>query len=91
MFFLTMRQPISRMTAPIDLEENLETFIMGASAGVGLALRLPGAGLKLYPQIRYSFGLSELTQKAYQVNGISILTEGDSKVNSWLISLGIGF
>lgn len=76
--------------APLDLEENLQTFVMSANVGLGLALSLPGSSLRLYPQIRYSFGISELTDATYQVEGISIQTDGDSRVNMWLLSLGIG-
>ena len=77
--------------APEDLEEDLKTSVSSFSMGFGISISFPGAGFKLYPQLRYSFGISELTRAAYQVEGIPIETTGNSKVNSWLLSLGVRF
>ena len=77
--------------APAGLEESLETFVMNAGAGVGLALTLPGSSIKLYPQLRYSFGLSGLTDATYQVEGITIQADEEPKASMWLLSLGVGF
>lgn len=77
--------------APPALKEDFQSFTMGASAGLGLELRLPGSGLTFFPHIRYSFGISEFTDRTYEVQGVSIDTGGDSRVNTWLVSLGVGF
>ncbi len=76
---------------PISLEDDLQSFTMGASAGLGLKIGLPGVGLKLYPHIRYSFGISDFTSRTYEVQGVTVDTGGDSRVNMWLLSLGVGF
>lgn len=82
---------LSSADAPAGLDEELNNFTMGASLGLGLELNLPGSGITLYPHLRYSFGLSDLTSKTYQVQGVTVDTGGDSRVNMWLLSLGIGF
>ncbi len=77
--------------APAGLENDLQSFTMGASTGVGLEINLPGSGLTFYPHLRFSFGLSNFTNRTYQIQGVSVDTGGDSRVNMWLLSLGIGF
>ncbi len=76
---------------PVSLEDDLQSFTMGASAGLGLKITLPGVGLKLYPHLRYSFGISDFTDRTYEVQGVTVDTGGDSRVNMWLLSLGVGF
>lgn len=76
---------------PLALEENFQSFTMGASAGVGLELKIPGVGLTLMPHIRYSFGISDFTDRSYEVQGVTVDTGGDSRVNMWLLSLGVAF
>ena len=77
--------------APSGLNDDLQSFTMGASTGVGMEINLPGSGLTLYPHLRFSFGLSNFTNRTYQIQGVSVDTGGDSRVNMWLLSLGIGF
>ncbi|MEM8488021.1 MAG: outer membrane beta-barrel protein [Bacteroidota bacterium] len=77
--------------APLALEEDLQSFTMGASAGLGVAISLPFSGLTFYPHIRYSFGLTDFTSRTYEVQGVSIDTGGDARVNVWMLSLGVGF
>ena len=82
---------LSSSDLPLNLEDDLQSFTMGASAGVGVQIRLPGSGLTFYPHIRYSFGISDFTNRTYEVQGVTVDTGGDSRVNMWLLSLGIGF
>lgn len=76
--------------APEALEEQLSTLVMSAGLGLGLELQIPGIGLTLYPQIRYSFGISELVDRTYEIEEVSISTDGGQRPNMWLLSLGIG-
>ncbi len=77
--------------APQALEDNIESFVMNASLGLGVELGIPGTSLKLMPHLRYSFGLSGITKKTYTVQGVTVQTEGDPTVNAWLLSLGLAF
>ncbi len=74
---------------PVVLKDDLQSFTMGASAGIGLELNL--GGLTLMPHLRYSFGISDFTTRTYEVQGVSIDTGGDSRVNMWLLSLAVAF
>ena len=82
---------LSSADAPVALKDEMKNFTMGASAGLGLELNLPGTGLTLYPHLRYSFGISDFTTRTYEVQGVTIDTGGDSRVNMWLLSLGVAF
>ncbi len=64
---------------------------MNGSIGAGIELGIPGTGLTLLPHLRYSFGLSNVTDKTYTVGGVPIQTDGDARVNAWLLSLGVAF
>lgn len=82
---------LNEADAPVALADDLQSFTMGASAGLGLEINLPGSGLTFYPHLRYSFGVSNFTDRVYQVQSVTIDTGGDSRINSWLLSLAIGF
>lgn len=77
--------------APQSLEDDIESFVMNASLGVGVELGIPGTSLKLLPHLRYSFGLSGITKQTYTVQGVTVQTDGDPTVNAWLLSLGLAF
>ena len=75
---------------PAELEEGIQDFVVNGSTGLGLKINLPGSSLTLYPQLRYSFGISSYTNANYQFEGLSV-EANDANVRMWLLSLGIGF
>jgi hypothetical protein len=81
----------SAQDAPPELEDQLSDLVMNAGIGLGVKVNLPIVGLTLYPQLRYSFSLSKWLDRTYEINGVTITTDGDQKPNMWLLSLGIGF
>ncbi|MEZ4703139.1 MAG: porin family protein [Rhodothermales bacterium] len=81
----------SAQDAPPELEDQLSNLVVNAGLGLGLEVNVPGFGITLYPQIRYSFGLSDLVDRTYEINDVTISTDGGQRPNMWLLSLGIGF
>jgi hypothetical protein len=77
--------------APEELDENIQSFVMNGSLGLGVEIGIPGVGLTLLPHLRYSFGLSRFIEKTYMVEGVTIQTEGNTRLNGWLLSLGVAF
>ena len=75
---------------PSELEDGLQDFVVNGSTGLGLKIGLPGSNLTLYPQLRYSFGISNYTNASYQFEGLSV-EANDANVRMWLLSLGVGF
>jgi Outer membrane protein beta-barrel domain len=81
----------SAQEAPEALKDQLSDLVMNGGVGLGVEISIPGVGLTLYPQIRYSFSLSEWLDRSYEIEGISITTDDGQKPNMWLLSLGVGF
>lgn len=77
--------------APVDIKEDFKQIVANATAGVGVEFNIPGTSMTLMPHLRYSFGLSEITEKTYMVGDVTVQTDGNAKVNSWLLSLGLVF
>lgn len=77
--------------APVDIKEDFKQIVANATAGVGVEFKIPGTSMTLMPHLRYSFGLSEITEKTYTVGDVTVQTDGNAKVNSWLLSLGLVF
>lgn len=75
---------------PQEIEDGIQDFVFNGTAGLGLKIRPPGTGITLYPQLRYSFGISSYTNSSYQFEGVSV-EANDANVRMWLLSLGIGF
>lgn len=83
-----MAGPVLRFTADPDNEDRLETFSLAAGAGVGLELGL--VGLRFYPELKYTFGVTRFTQEEYQLGGVTVRPDEDQRLNAVMISLGIG-
>ncbi len=81
----------SAQDAPDELQDQLSDLVMNGGVGLGVEISIPGVGLTLYPQIRYSFSLSEWLDRSYEIEGVSITTDDGQKPNMWLLSLGVGF
>ena len=75
---------------PAEIEDGIQDFVFNGTAGLGLKFQAPGLGVTLYPQLRYSFGISSYTNSSYQFEGVSV-EANDANVRMWLLSLGIGF
>lgn len=84
-----MAGPVLRINASSDdFEGDAEDFSLAANAGVGLELTLPGADLRLYPEVRYAFGISDF---ADDVAGIDTASDGSARLNSFMLRLGVAF
>ena len=75
-----------------DFDEALDNLSLSAAVGGGVEFRLPGLGLKLYPEIRYSFGLSGITKDGEPITiaGQDFRIENPSNLNTIMLRLGIG-
>ncbi len=80
-----MAGPVFRINASADDNENVEKedFSLAANAGIGVELALPGSGLRLYPEILYTFGIGS-------VAGFPA-SHDEARLNNFLVRLGIAF
>ena len=80
-----MAGPVFRINASSDdFEGEVEDFSVAANAGVGVELTLPGSGLRLYPEVRYAFGISDFASDL----GVEAST---ARLNTFMLRLGVAF
>lgn len=83
-----MAGPVLRFPAGSDDDDRLESFSLAGGAGIGLELGL--AGLKLYPELKYTFGITRFTQDSYEIGGVTISPDEDQRLNAVMLSIGLG-
>ena len=82
--------PVLRFPAANDSQTNerLESFSFAGGVGAGLELKL--GGIRLFPELKYTFGLSRFTKEAYELPGMIVIPNEDQNLNSVMLCLGIG-
>jgi hypothetical protein len=80
--------PVLRFPANADDEDRLESFSLAGGAGIGVELGL--GGIKLYPELKYTFGITRFTQDSYEIGGVEIVPDEDQRLNAIMLSVGIG-
>lgn len=77
---------------PTSSEENdddrLESFSFAGGLGAGVEVNL--AGIRLFPEIKYTFGISRFTKEEFSVGGVDFRPDEDQQLNTVMLSLGIG-
>jgi hypothetical protein len=84
--------PVLRFARSDDerFDESLNNFSVAANVGLGVEIGAPGAQLRLFPEIRYSFGVSRIAESATFL-GQQFSAEQDVRLNTFMIRLGIAF
>lgn len=81
--------PVLRFPAnPSEDEDRLRSFSFAGGAGIGAELGL--AGLQLYPELKYTFGITRFTEEEYEIGGVIVRPDEDQRLNAIMLSLGIG-
>ena len=79
--------PVLRFPAAGDDEDRLKSFSFAGGLGVGVELGL--GGIKLFPELKYTFGLSRFTEDRYEIGDVEIVPDEDQKLNAIMLSVGI--
>jgi hypothetical protein len=74
-----------------DFEDMIENLSMAGNLGAGVEVALPGTGLRFFPELRYSFGLTRFTKDEFTIGGVNFRSEGRQSDSSVMLRLGIGF
>ncbi len=84
-----MAGPVLRFPTGADpeIEDNLERLSLAGSLGVGVEVNL--MGLRLYPELQYTFGVSRFT-KGFAVGDVTIEPDARQHLNVVMLRLGIG-
>lgn len=83
-----MAGPVLRFPAISDDSERFRTFSLAGGAGVGLEVAL--GGLRLFPELKYTFGITRFTDDSYEIGGITIEPDNEQRLNAVMLTLGIG-
>lgn len=79
--------PVLRFPASGDDDDRLESFSLAGGVGIGVELGL--GGIKLYPELKYTFGITRFTQDSYEIGGVEIVPDEDQRLNAIMLSVGI--
>lgn len=80
--------PVLRFTTDNNNRDRLEELSMAAGLGVGAELGV--LGIRLYPELKYTFGVTRFTKEEYQFRGVVVRPDEDQRLNVVMLSLGIG-
>lgn len=83
-----MAGPVFRFNAGSDDDDRFRSFSLAGGAGVGLELDL--GGMTLFPEVKYTFGITRFTEETYEVGGVTISPDEDQQLNAVMVSVGIG-
>ena len=73
-------------------EDAVKDLSLTADVGVGLDVSLPGAGLALQPELRYSKGLSDYLDESFQVGGATVTPSDDARrLSKVMLRVGVVF
>lgn len=73
-----------------DFSESLTNFSVAGNVGVGVEIGAPGAQIRLLPEIRYSFGITRMTEDI-EFLGATFTAEEELRLNSFMLRLGVAF
>lgn len=75
-----------------DFGEAFQDVSLSADIGAGIGLQLPGVGITIMPEIRYSLGLTDYWSDDFTLGGVTVAPIDDTRrVSSWMIRLNLMF
>lgn len=83
--------PVLRFPVGVDntIDNDLNSLTLAGELGFGVAI--PFAGLTLYPEIAFTFGLSSFTNDEIIIGFATFSTDDSQHLNTAMLRLGVGF
>jgi hypothetical protein len=72
-----------------DFGDNIKNLHVAADVGAGIEIAL--GGLRLMPELRYSFGLSSILEDEIEIGDATFDAEDGQKLNTFMLRLGLIF
>lgn len=72
-----------------EFDAALEDWTISANIGAGVEVSIPGLPLTLYPELRYSFGVSRFFNEEYEFQGQTFRVDDSGSLNAFMVRLGI--
>jgi hypothetical protein len=73
-----------------EIQDSFEDFLLSGSIGVGVEVKVPAIGLRLYPEVRYAFGVSRFMKDSFTIGGVNFDAEDSSRLSVVMVRLGVG-
>jgi hypothetical protein len=73
-----------------EIQDSFEDFLLSGSIGVGVEVKVPAIGLRLYPEVRYAFGVSRFMKDSFTIGGVNFDAEDSSRLSAVMVRLGVG-
>lgn len=73
-----------------EFDDSLEDISVSATVGAGVQVTIPAVGLRLFPELRYAFGISGFLKDTIEVGGVSVGAEDSVTASAFMIRLGVG-
>lgn len=81
--------PVLRFpTGNDDDQDRLQSFSVAGGLGVGAELGF--AGFRLFPELKYTFGITRFTEEEYQIGNVTFEADEAQHLNAIMLSLGVG-
>jgi hypothetical protein len=62
-----------------EREDAVKDWQVTSDVGVGLSLRVPGLGVTLMPELRYSIGLTDYFEESFEVDGVTVMPDDSDR------------
>lgn len=80
--------PVLRFATDTNNKDRLEEFSLAGGAGLGLEIGI--AGLRFYPEVKYTFGVTSFVKEEYELGNVVIQPDEQQNLNAVMLSFGIG-
>jgi len=71
-----------------NFQDSLRDLSLAGAAGAGIEVAIPGLGFRLYPEVRYQFGVTQFIDD-FEVGDVAFTTDTD--LNTVMLRLGVTF
>jgi hypothetical protein len=73
-----------------EREEAVKDWQVTSDVGVGLSLRVPGLGVTLMPEARYSLGLTDYWSESFEVDGVTVMPDdSERRISRFMLRLNV--
>ncbi len=73
-----------------EIQDSFEDFLLSGSIGFGVEVKVPAIGLRLYPEVRYAFGVSRFMKDSFTIGGVNFDAEDSTRLSAVMVRLGVG-
>jgi hypothetical protein len=82
--------PVLRFPTEKGDENQFQLKSFSIAAGVGVGVEIGLVGFRLYPELKYTFGITRFTDEEFSIGGVTFEADDDQRLNAIMLSLGIG-